>query len=59
MDPTTIGLMALALLVGYAVGRIEAVGDLEKQFKAGFLAVERATRNAIIRATRPDGGAHG
>lgn len=58
-DPVTIGLMALSFLVGYAVGRIEAVGDLQKQWEAGFLAGERATRNSIIRATRPDGGANG
>lgn len=31
-ENVTIGLMALAFLVGYAIGRIEAVGDLEKQF---------------------------
>ncbi|WP_029554812.1 hypothetical protein [Xanthobacter sp. 91] len=58
-DPVTIGLMALAFLVGYAIGRIEAVGDMEKQFKAGYLAGERATRAEIIRAARPEGGAHG
>ncbi|MFG1226074.1 hypothetical protein [Xanthobacter wiegelii] len=59
MDPVTIGLMALSFLVGYAVGRIEAVGDLEKQFQAGYLAGERTTRAATIRAARPDGGAYG
>lgn len=58
-DPVTIGLMALAFLVGYAVGRIEAVGDLQKQWEEGFLAGERATRAKIIRAARPEGGAHG
>ncbi|WP_296585657.1 hypothetical protein [Xanthobacter sp.] len=58
-ENTTIGLMALALLVGYAIGRIEAVGDLQKQWQAGFLAGERATRAEIIRAARPEGGAHG
>ncbi len=59
MDSTTIGLMALAALVGYAVGRIEAVGDLEKQWKAGYLAGQRAARAEIARASWPAGGAHG
>lgn len=58
-DPVTIGLMALSFLAGYAVGRIEAIGDLERQWKAGYLAGERATRWATTRAARPAGGENG
>lgn len=56
-DSVTIGLMVLAFLAGYAIARIDVGGDLERQWKAGYLAGARATR-AAIQADWP-GGAHG
>lgn len=56
-DSVTIGLMVLAFLAGYAIARIDVGGDLEQQWKAGYLAGARATWTAI-QADWP-GGAHG
>ena len=58
VDSSLIGLMALAFLFGYAAGRIEAGGDLERQWKAGYLAGARATW-AAIREDRKSGGHSG
>lgn len=52
-DPVTIGLMALSFLVGYAAGRIEAVGDLMKQWQAGYLAGERVGK--LVGAAHAEG----
>ncbi|MFG1376112.1 hypothetical protein [Xanthobacter autotrophicus] len=58
MDPITLGIAALGFLFGYAAGRIERIGDLERQWRAGYIAGERATLHAT-RAARPEGGDHG
>ncbi|MFG1370740.1 hypothetical protein V5F32_01025 [Xanthobacter oligotrophicus] len=57
-DSITIGIAALAFLVGYATARMDDVGALERQWKAGYIAGERATLHAT-RAVRPEGGDHG
>lgn len=54
-ESVIIGLMVLAFLAGYTIARIDVGGDLEWQWKAGYLAGARATR-AAIQADWPAGG---
>lgn len=51
----TIGLMALAFLTGYALGRFGEISDHMRHWQAGYLAGERATRTAL-RVPHCDGG---